>query len=164
MGLTDLFSKLIVEHGSAEVQAKHIALFKDKLALADKKISELETENTSLKSQLENVETTIQTLTKENEELRSKIQEYENPTNQPSHGNLLEEIKVKILLFMSKYEEVYAGSVASALGIGIQTATFHLEELLDANMISMSICMGDESTWYLVQEGRKYLVRNGLIT
>jgi len=159
MGLTDLFSKLIVEHGSAEVQAKHIALFKDQLALADKKIMELETENTSLKSQLENAETTIQKLTKKNEDLRSKIQGNE----QTSHSSTLEEIKVKILVFMSKFEETYVQNVASALGIGTQTAQFHLEELMDANMVSMSCYFGGESSWYLVQDGRKYLVRNGLI-
>jgi hypothetical protein len=60
MGLFELFNKWIVERGSAEVQTKHIALFKDELALAEKKatllekeILELETENEKLKSDLQ---------------------------------------------------------------------------------------------------------------
>lgn len=60
MGLFELFNKWIVERGSAEVQTKHIALFKDQLALADKKatlletkILELEAENEKLKSDLQ---------------------------------------------------------------------------------------------------------------
>jgi len=78
MGFLDLFNKLIVEHGSAEVQGKHIALVRDQLALADKRILDLESENTVLTSKLKNAETTIQKLTEENDMLRDKIQEYEN--------------------------------------------------------------------------------------
>lgn len=78
MGFLDLFNKLIVEHGSAEVQSKHIALVRDQLALADKRVLDLKSENALLTSKHENAETTIQELTKENEILRSKIQEYES--------------------------------------------------------------------------------------
>lgn len=164
MGLLDLFTKLVVEHGSAEVQSKHIALFKDQLALADKKISELETENATLKSQLNNSEMTIQKLASEHEKLRSEIQEYEKPTNKTSHADHLEEIKVNILLLLSKYEALTASNVASTLKIGVQTATFHLEELFDSDLISASYSTYEETSWYLAQAGRKYLVLNKLIT
>jgi ribosomal protein S25 len=160
MGLTDLFSKFIVEHGSSEVQGKHIALFKDQLALADKKISELETENASLRSKLKNAETTVQKLTKENEKLRSKIQENENA----SHGNPLEEIKVKILMVLSKQEWIYAEHIARSLGIGVQVAQFHLDELQNNEMVLASYSMDDDEVWTLDHEGRRYLVRNNLIT
>lgn len=85
MGFLDLFNRLIIEHGSAEVQSKHIALVREQLALADKRIAELESENSLLKSKLENTETTIQELTKENEKLQTKIQEYENIQKKPLH-------------------------------------------------------------------------------
>lgn len=85
MGFLDLFNKLIVEHGSAEVQSKHIALVREQLTLADKRIIELETENTLFKSKLENAETTIQEQTTVIEELRTKIQEYEKIQKKPSH-------------------------------------------------------------------------------
>jgi hypothetical protein len=79
MGFLDLFNKWIVEHGSAVVQEKQIAFFRDQMAAADKKILILETENTGLVSENSDLKTTVNQLTKENEVLRQKIQEYENP-------------------------------------------------------------------------------------
>ena len=153
MGLTDLFTKLIVEHGSAVVQEKHIALFRDQLITADKKSALLESENGSLK-------TTVEQLTKKNEILRRKIQEYK----QSSHDNLLDDIKVKILLFMTRYEEVYVQNVAKNLEIGLQTAQFHLDELCDNEFVSYSLVIGESTTYFLDHGGRKYLVENGLIS
>jgi len=164
MGLLDLFTKLVVEHGSSEVQSKHIALFKDQLALADKKITELETENTALKSQLTNAETTIQKLTKEHEELRAKEQKYEKTTNKPSHDGSLEEIKVKILLYLSKFDEVCANNIAPILNSNEHTVEFHLEELDRAQMVSASYWADAPTSYSLAHNGRKYLVRNDLIT
>ena len=166
MGLTDLFSKLIVEHGSAEVQAKHIALFKDQLALADKKITKLETENTSLKSQLENSEMTVQKLTKENEELRNKIQEYEQPTEEPTHNNLLEEIRQRILCWLAKHA-MTSEQIAGTLQVGPEVAKFHLQELKKMKMVSDSYKRDRHSfivVWSVAQEGRRFLVENNLIT
>lgn len=80
MGLTDLFNKWIVERGSAVVQEKHIALFRDQLVVADKQFSVLTEENSDFKTKIEQ-------LTKDNKELRSKIHKYE----QPFHNNLLQE-------------------------------------------------------------------------
>ena len=58
--LSDLFSKLVIEHGSAVIQAKQIALFKDELAILGKKLTEsnsriekLKTENQNLKTKTE---------------------------------------------------------------------------------------------------------------
>jgi len=160
MGLLDLFSKLVVEHGSAEVQTKHIALFKDQLVAADKRILELESEVTGLKGQLENSESALKKFQIEDKELRSKIQEYEKS----SYGNLLEQIKVDILLYISKYEEAYVKPLANALKIGSQTAICHLEDLSELEMVDHSISLGGgENHWYLTKEGRKYLVKNKLI-
>lgn len=75
MGLTDIFNKLIVEHGSAVVQEKHLTFFRDQLAAADKKSLILETENAELKA-------TINQLTKDNEELRDKIQIHDQTPQQ----------------------------------------------------------------------------------
>lgn len=77
MGLTQLFNEWIVERGSAKVQEKHIALFKDQLMLADKKISQLKSENEILKTEFEESESDLKKSQEENEILRSKIQEYE---------------------------------------------------------------------------------------
>lgn len=158
--LSEQLQKLINEHGSAAILRDHLALFKDKVVLLEQKAASLESENVILKAKLDNSESDFNKSQKDNEELRSKIQQYE----QPSHGVLLEEVKVNILLFMAKHEEVYAQHVASALKIGLQTAQFHLEELQETNLVSSSYCTDEETPWYLAQGGRKYLVRNNLIT
>lgn len=49
---TQLFNEWIVERGSAKVQEKHIALFKDQLALADKKLLVSETEKAEIAATL----------------------------------------------------------------------------------------------------------------
>lgn len=162
--LSEQLQKLINEHGSAAILRDHLALFKDQVLLLEKENLGLHNETSAYKINEEKFNSDIEHLKKENEKLRSKIQEYEQTTNQPSHSDSIEEVKVKILLFMSKYEEIYAGNVASALGIGIQTAQFHLEELQETNMVDASYSMGGETSWYLAQSGRKYLVRNNLIT
>lgn len=166
MGLLDLFSKLVVEHGSAEVQSKHIALFKDQLMLADKKITELETENAALKSKFENAETTIEKLTKENEILRSKIKEYEQTTEHSTHNNLLEEIRGRILYWLSK-STMTDEQVSNTLQIGLEVATFHLLELKKTKMVKDSFRIDKYnhavSLWSVDQEGRRYLVENKII-
>lgn len=66
--------RLVIEHGSAVIQEKHIALLKEQLALLSEKFSVLELEN--------------QKLATENAELKIKIQIYED-SNKPSfHNNL----------------------------------------------------------------------------
>lgn len=162
MGLTDLFSKLIVEHGSAEVQAKHIALFKDQLAMAEKKTALLESENTILKTENEKLKSDFKESQKENEILRSKIQKYEQPTEQTTHDNPLEETKSRILYWLSK-NKMTSEQVATTLQIGNEVAKFHLSELKTAKMVSSQTRFDAPLIWQLAQEGRRYLIVNNII-
>jgi flagellar motor switch/type III secretory pathway protein FliN len=168
VGLTDLFSKLIVEHGSAEVQAKHIALFKDQLALADKKAALLESENTILKAENEKLKSDFEQSQKENEILRSKIQEYEQPTKQSSHSELLDKVKVDILVALSRQEQTITEQLAGFLNIGVETSRFHLRELSKKKMVIDNIAPDDDGSfrecWELEHEGRRFLVENNLIS
>jgi predicted HTH transcriptional regulator len=158
--LSEQLQRLINEHGSAAILRDHLALFKDQVLLLEKENLRLTNENGAYKINDEKLNSDIEHLKTENEILRSKVQECE----QSSHGNLLEQIKVDILLYMSKYEETYVQQLANALKIGSQTALFHLEDLLESDMVNHSICLGGENHWYLTKEGRRYLVRNELIT
>jgi DNA-binding transcriptional ArsR family regulator len=160
MGLTDLFSKLIVEHGSAEVQAKHIALFKDQLAMADKKTTLLESENSVLKAENEKLKSELEKSGKENGILRSKIQEYE----QPSHDNPLEGTKIKILVYLSDAEASTADEIATNLNLKLQVVRYHLEELSRNILIAEEYNPIGSNWWSLAQDGRKYLISNGLLT
>lgn len=75
--LSDLFNKLIIEHGSAVIQEKQIALFKDELAILGRKLADSDI-------RIEKLETENQNLKTENEQLK-KTDEI------PSHDNLLSE-------------------------------------------------------------------------
>lgn len=100
--------------------------------------------------------------------LPTKIQEYEQPTKRSSHVNLLDEIKVKILVALSKQEQTITEHLASILNIGVETSRFHLRELSKKNMVIDNIAPDDDGSfrecWELEHEGRRFLVENNLIS
>ena len=64
MGLLDGFEKLINEHGSATILRERISLAEDKYDALERKASELEAENETLKSDLEKATKEIDRLNK----------------------------------------------------------------------------------------------------
>jgi hypothetical protein len=160
--LTGQFEKLITEHGSAAIQEKHIAFFRDQLTLFEKKSTLLESENTVLKTENDKLKSELEESKKENEILREKIQEYE----QPLHGNLLEEVKGRILYWLSK-NSMSADQVANTLQIGLEVAKFHLQELKEKKMVKDGFSRAKLNqiiqVWSVDQEGRRYLVENKII-
>lgn len=163
MGLTELFNEWIVERGSAKVQEKHIALFREQLAVADKKIAALEKEITLLKAENEQFKSDLEKSNKENQILREKIQEYEQPHNILQHNE-----SIRILTYLAKIFEPSTAAIAQALKIEKETAKFYLHELEASNMVIHN-CRIDENydmleVWVLEQEGRRYLIKNNLIT
>jgi len=68
--LTDYFDKVIIEHGSAVIQEKHIALLKEQLGLVER-------EKINLEKKIEELETVNHKLKKEKDELVTRIESYE---------------------------------------------------------------------------------------
>lgn len=155
MGLLDGIEKLINEHGSATILKERIALAKDQYDALETKfeasalrVTQLESENKTLRHSLEKANAEIGNLRSAAEKVR---------------GARLDEIKEKILVILAG-REAYEQNIARELGIGNQVAAFHLEELESAGFIGRSLSMtGEEFPWYLVQEGRRYLVAHKLI-
>ncbi len=110
MSLLELFDKWVIERGSAKVQEKHIALFRDQLSQAEAKNSVVEAENKSLNSQL--VEAKI-----ENENLKKKIKEIEKAVHSE---NLL---TLKFGVYWDKDGNVYCPK-CKAPGMQIKWATY----------------------------------------
>jgi len=157
MGLLDGFEKLINEHGSA-------VILKERIALANDKYSALEKELSASKARESELTAENQSLKLDNEKLKQEIQRRDDVIqNEKSHGDLLEQQKVNILLHLSKSNETEPEQIARALNIGKQVAIFHLEELSEKNMAFVDYIMGS-SYWSIDQEGRRYLVKNNLIT
>jgi len=161
MGLLDLFNQWIVERGSATVQEKHIALFRDQLTLADKRIIELESEITSFKSKLKNSQTTINQLTKENAELKKKNQVSEKP----SHNSSLIKEQDQILLFLANNNDMLfsADNIASECGFSEHKALYHIKMLEENDMISSTYEDG-VPYWSLDDDGRAYLIEKNLLS
>lgn len=155
MGLLDGIEKLINEHGSAVILKERISLANDKYAALEQKMSaselkakELESENQGLRLDLKKVNVEVQNL---------------KMLTEKSHSDRLEEVKEKILVVLTQHEELEAGQISSLLNIGSQLATFHLEELKTSNMVNDYYAMGSPVFWGLIQGGRAYLVRHGLL-
>lgn len=166
MELIDRFNELIVEHGSSVVQEKHIALFRDQLSLADKKIFELEFKVSNLNIQLEKAKSAIQKLTKENEEQNTIInnlnREKENLQNKSFHNTPLEDTEIKILkkIFETAQTEK---SLSEYTNLSYEHVQYYLEKLIAKNAIRKAR-LGTGTTLYSIeQSGREYLIQNGLI-
>lgn len=157
--LSDLFNKLITEHGSAVIQEKHIALLREQLTILDKKLTMLDSENKVLKSENETLKAENQTLNIENEKLKQKIQEYEQP-----HTILLDPTELEILKLLFARDRLTTEQVAQTLKIQTQKAKFHLEELLKYRLVHIASSIGKGVSWYLSQEGRRYVIENKLVS
>jgi hypothetical protein len=155
MGLLDGLEKLINEHGSAAILKERIALANDKYAILENKleasalrVTELESENKTLRLNPGNAKAEIENLKGDTEKAR---------------GARLDDVKEKILVLLAG-QESYEQNIARTLGVGNQVAAFHLQELESAGFIGRSLSMtGEEFPWYLNQEGRRYLVTHDLI-
>ena len=159
MGLLDSIEKLITEHGSAAILRERIALANDKHAALEKKAATLESENAALKVQ-------VQVAQAENERLRAEIAALKEKSTEAQSGqsSRLEEVREKILVLLAERDGIADQQIAQALGIGPQVAAFHLQELQSASMVRCTLRVGQRFTpWHVSQEGRRYLVSNGLI-
>jgi hypothetical protein len=155
--------KLINEHASAAVLRDHLALFKDQLLILEKENVKLASENSVLTTTNEKLVSENKNLRIANDELASKIKEYENP---PHKKDLLDEPKIKILTLLGQYstdDEIDADSIAAQCNLPAQATQFHLEELQDSQLIRASYYVGRSPTWYIIQEGRRYLMTRGLL-
>ena len=155
MGLLDGFEKLIIEHGSAVILKERILLANDKyasleqkLATSELRVTELEAENKTLYLNLGKAQIEIQNLKK---------------LTEISHSNRLEEIKEKLLKFLSEHEEANCHQISHTLSSNEQVVTFHLTELENLNLVNPSYIMNSPVIWSIAHEGRKYLISHGLL-
>ena len=156
--LHGLLDKLIIEHGSAVVQEKHIALLKEQLSLVEK-------ENAELKAQKQSLEEENQALKNNNIYLKKKIDIYEKP----SHVITIDEIELKILIYLAtqEHDKISPEDISKSVDIKLQMAIFHLNNLKNKQMVdSRPIAPFDHSPkrfWTLSQNGRHYLIENSHI-
>ncbi len=155
MGLLDGIEKLINEHGSAVILKERIALANDKYFALERKLSEVELRIKELESEKQGFEL-------DNFMLKEKVASLEEQLAE-RHGQRLEEIKEKILLYLANSHEATIHQLAHQLGIGSEVAAFHIEEMKSKQIIYGSHSTMTDATYSLDQEGRGYLIKHGLI-
>ncbi|HEX7533830.1 MAG TPA: hypothetical protein VF343_01135, partial [Syntrophales bacterium] len=112
-----------------------------------------------LQSKKQFLETENEALKKENIQLKKRIQSDE----QPLDDNLLHEIEIKILLYLSSNSGRNTKQISKELNITEEIIKFHTGELKTKNMIASKHDPMDDDIWSLDQTGRRYLIENNLI-
>ena len=155
--IAEKLETLIVEHGSAVVQQKHIALLKEQLSHLAQNFNSLEKENADL-------QTEIDCLRAENSQLKCKIEGYEDT----SLSSLLDEVKINILKFLAERPKSVPLEIAQAVGSKEETTNFHLQEMQKNKFVTRGTTRRDYgrifTCWSLDQEGRRFLVENQMIS
>lgn len=92
--------------------------------------------------------------------------EWEQSRNQAegSRGAHLDEVKEKILIFLSNRDDAEVEQVAHGVSVGVPVAQFHLDEMQEALMVRAAYAIDSPVYWSLDHEGRGYLIKHGLIS
>lgn len=162
MGLMDGIEKLINEHGSSLILRERISLANDKYAALEKRAADVKEENDALKIKLMEIQSENERLEDYNKQLMIQAENLEK--SRSSHNNSLDKEKVEILMTLANQEWSLAKNIARSLGISIQVIQFHLDELENNEMVSSRLSMGEREEWTLNHEGRRYLIKNKLIS
>ena len=157
--LPDLLGKLVVEHGSAVIQENHISLLKEQFTILERENSKLLADKTELQSKNQVLETENEVLKKEIMQLKKIIRSDE----QPLDNNLLHEIEIKVLLYLSSNSGRNTKHISKALNITEEIIKFHTGKLKTKNMITSGHDPMDDDIWSLDLGGRQYLIENNLI-
>ena len=118
------------------------------MAASELREKNLDSENSSLRVDLEKAQDEIRNL-------KEKLVE--------RHGQGLEDVAEKMLVALSQHEELTAEQVGRLVGVGGQLATYHLDELHQKKMVMDHLAVNSPVYWSLIQGGRAYLVRRGLL-
>ena len=82
---------------------------------------------------------------------------------QPLDNNLLHEIEIKVLLYLSSNSGRNTKQISKALNITEEIIKFHTGKLKTKNMITSGHDPMDDDIWSLDLGGRQYLIENNLI-
>ena len=155
MGFLDGIEKLINEHGSAVILKERIALASEQYAALERKLTEAERQIQDLEAEKQKLELASY---KQKDQIRLLEEQLE-----AKKGGRLSEIEESLLSFLSNHEDQTVAVISRTLGINEQVVSFHLQEMKSTKLVSAHILINAPAEWYLAQEGRRYLISNGLL-
>ncbi|MCK4841528.1 MAG: hypothetical protein KAT04_06555 [Methylococcales bacterium] len=125
------------------IQSEHAKIHEQRI--------ELMTENAELK----------QTIISLKQEILDIKQNAVSAGNQST--NKISKEEEQILVFLTKIDGAPAEQISHQLSFDITKTKYWLNKLIEEDMLSFTIAMNSPSPYFLIQGGREYLVKNGLI-
>ncbi len=127
------------------------------IAALDDEFSEMKAEIQRLKAQNLKLQAKVNPLEREIERLKHRIEE------NSSNTTTLPEIRETILLMVFKHKDLTTEQIAFDLKMEPETVVFHLEELMDLEMVGDTHWddVNGMRHWHVLQPGRRYLDRLG---
>lgn len=163
MVLLDGLEKLITEHGSAAILKERIALANDKYSLLEQKNAQLIAERTQFEAKITVLENDKQSLKSQiyqaEKEIKRLTEIIEAGTKHQS-SKKLDKIKESILkaLFEAN-RDCDVSQFASTLRIDESLVRYHVDDLKDKGLINIGQrILNSPITYCISQTGRKYVV------
>ncbi len=135
-----------------------------RIGLTDDNCKALEGKLLEAEARAEAAELDKKKLDLEVSKLRDRVRELEDKIT-GNHSGCMEDVKEKILQVLAKRPDLETEAVAAVLNIGPEVAAFHLKELENKKFAYGAYTYGmiEPATWFLLQDGKHYLIAHGLI-
>lgn len=150
--------KYVDDFGSSVILNELIGLVNGRYKVLEEKLSaaEARAEKAELEKQKLEVEVYI---------LRDRVRALEEKVAGSGSSTSMEDVKKDILQLLGKRPDLETEAVAAVMNISPEVAASHLKELENQKLAygSYDYAMSAPTTWFLLQDGRNYLVANGLL-
>jgi len=142
----------------------HFDLLKHAYELQNENIEQLKTNNEALKEKLQLLKEEAALLSRENETLTATVKTLRSQLAALSHTEGLCEDETKILRHLASCRhEPTAEMIAASLRLDITRTEYYLHRMWRKYVYSHDWTNDRPSEWFLIQDGRAYLVENKLI-
>lgn len=166
MGVSDLFEKLINEHGSSTILKERIVAFKDQVVALEKENASLKSENSVLKNQVIDLELKVNKIEKEKNICQARLEEIHRITLNENHE--------KVLIAVASYSGQYPAVLAQVTGLSEQEVTSKLNYMSSRRILhyqtrylkekdSKKLFGQEVSVWFVSDAGHAYMNAHNLV-
>ncbi len=164
MSLVAPVEKLIAKHGSSTILKKRLELLRDQISVLEKRNSGLKLDRSILKSKKNTIEFQLNKAWKEIERVDQLIQELEKDDAKTRLNTATEKV---LEMFFYRRRELSVSEVAATLSIDVRTAWYHIDLLLENNLIEQNRVgfvslkgRRRDPQFRLTSSGREYISRS----
>ncbi|WP_157265766.1 hypothetical protein [Thiobacillus thioparus] len=98
-------------------------------------------------------------------EISSRLQAKESPAKEvaPKINIRLDSMQEALLQLLCAHDDITSAQVAKVIGVGEQLVTYHFSDLESKRFVHGSYSTVDPTEWSIIQNGRAYLMKHGLL-